>query len=1443
MADDISFDFNTTETRRQVGLLEKSLDNLFETIKKVDTVSLDKARRELEQIGKSSSVGLQNLSKNVQSEFDKVQSIVQTAQGRFSLGQVRALQAAQASIANSLGESRATLNVHLIEMGQNAKAVYARNLHELETMGQEAAAKVYKGLASSAPRLTPDQENIRELNRYASAVETIAQKIQRSRDRLADEGGKRYLGPVSWRIFEPDRMLSSAMHKDNELIQKELSSYYANLEKASALKLQIQERLSTGSVGAVRAASPRMTMENREQQYAEAMSAMRSHYTNLGAVPSPFNDLPKTLDNVAEKSKAVSTAFKGLTVDSNDAHAAVRGLASGFGAMWLTYGRIIPLMAGAAVSGLTKRVFDIGSDVEYNIKAMEVLGMSTGGVRLAIQTMAEKSMFSMREMSEAMVRLGQSGLNVKESLQVLQPAAELATAGMVDLKTSTDLLLQVNSLFGLSAGDTTKTAAKLFEVTKAGVLNVENLKGSFKAASETNTRFGKSLEETLAIYGVLAKAGIKDSAGGTAAVNFLRDMSIRSGEAGKAVKTLEDTVNKVRAAGEKPWKFSMFNADKSQKTAVEGFRELNEQLQKLDPEKADELLAKIGSDRGLRTFFSIVREGTAAIDEMVNKLKNVKGDETFLAANGMLDTVKGAAAQLRSAFEKSMDMVFDTNATSFKTFILDIRDAINSPEFVLGVNQMVTSIKQLYDILTLVYPAAKLFLEVWVGYKVLQMGTVAVQGLAAAISMLPRSMTQATLAAQTMGAVSLGTASALNSTATMAAAAGGGLGLLGTAVRFLANPIVGVITTLGVLGATWYATRDAARTSLGETTDEVLRSGKVNVAQFQLEIDKLRVLQGLRNAPASPYKVLDDNIVSAQTELANLKAQAAKPTRTGVVGATEEAIASKRAARIVTLEAEINQKLKALDRARTKDAVEEQEARMKAERKAQEEQDRLKGTLTTPDMSAPKGKSELEKAQDKAKALTKTAAEYAAAANAETESVNALTEVEKKRVKTMTDVALLRAEYLSSSPAVQAAIRKETDKAMELANAALEDDKVRQARDSRVKSAKEMAEILEKARSSSRAFWEKDTNAQAKTAETNALNLALVNMTRAQKASATAINEANAQFATGMEPLTKLLEEAQSKLDTLYSTAAKKDVGQSGTPNFDAASQEALIVEATIARLRIEINTYKELAAAKAAARGNAAEAAVIREDLQKSTVDFAAGAKNALTDYLDNTTDVAGDTKNAFKKAFSGMEDAIVSFTKTGKFSVSDMATSIISDLIRIQIQQSITRPLGNALASFMPSFFGPSSPAAAQPAGLTLQSSPMISSLIPSAKGNVFQSPGLSAYSGQIVNTPTTFAFAKGGGLMGEAGPEAIMPLTRAANGKLGVQSTGGSSNVQVIVNNNSTNTQIDKKESTDSRGNRSVELTISDMVAGEVRRSGSSVHNAVRGTFGASPKLVGR
>lgn len=151
----------------------------------------------------------------------------------------------------------------------------------------------------------------------------------------------------------------------------------------------------------------------------------------------------------------------------------------------------------------------------------------------------------------------------------------------------------------------------------------------------------------------------------------------------------------------------------------------------------------------------------------------------------------------------------------------------------------------------------------------------------------------------------------------------------------------------------------------------------------------------------------------------------------------------------------------------------------------------------------------------------------------------------------------------------------------------------------------------------------------------------------------------------------------------------------------------------------------------------------------------------------------------NAVKDAFSNLGTGIIdAFTKGGN--VAQNFFSLILNKIG-QVGESLLNTGLNSLLNIgLGSLFG-------APTGGVMGNG-LWGSAIFSAKGNVFSSPSLSAYSGQIVNQPTMFAFAKGAGVMGEAGPEAIMPLRRTPDGRLGVAAmndNGGGSMGDLIVN----------------------------------------------------------
>ncbi|WP_440591071.1 phage tail tape measure protein [Salmonella enterica] len=165
---------------------------------------------------------------------------------------------------------------------------------------------------------------------------------------------------------------------------------------------------------------------------------------------------------------------------------------------------------------------------------------------------------------------------------------------------------------------------------------------------------------------------------------------------------------------------------------------------------------------------------------------------------------------------------------------------------------------------------------------------------------------------------------------------------------------------------------------------------------------------------------------------------------------------------------------------------------------------------------------------------------------------------------------------------------------------------------------------------------------------------------------------------------------------------------------------------------------------------------------------DWTQGASRALDNFLAQGSNVAGMTENVFTNAFNGMADGIANFALTGKMDFRSFTVSILSDLAKMEARIAASKLLGSVLGIFG---FGASA-GGSTPSG-AYNSAAL--SVIPNADGGVYRSAGLSQYSGSIVDRPTFFQFARGAAVMGEAGPEAILPLCRGTDGKLGVVAAG--------------------------------------------------------------------
>ncbi|EMD4757188.1 phage tail tape measure protein [Salmonella enterica] len=224
----------------------------------------------------------------------------------------------------------------------------------------------------------------------------------------------------------------------------------------------------------------------------------------------------------------------------------------------------------------------------------------------------------------------------------------------------------------------------------------------------------------------------------------------------------------------------------------------------------------------------------------------------------------------------------------------------------------------------------------------------------------------------------------------------------------------------------------------------------------------------------------------------------------------------------------------------------------------------------------------------------------------------------------------------------------------------------------------------------------------------------------------------------------KIQQQYQDKLEQL-----KRDSKAKGTYGSDEYLQAEQELQASLDRRLAEWADYNA--------------------KVDASQGDWTLGASRALDNFLAQGSNVAGMTENVFTNAFNGMADGIANFALTGKRDFRSFTVSILADLAKMEARIAASKLLGSVLGMFG---FGASA-GGSTPSGAY---SSAALSVIPNADGGVYRSAGLSQYSGSIVNRPTFFAFARGAAVMGEAGPEAILPLRRGANGKLGVVAAGG-------------------------------------------------------------------
>ncbi len=270
------------------------------------------------------------------------------------------------------------------------------------------------------------------------------------------------------------------------------------------------------------------------------------------------------------------------------------------------------------------------------------------------------------------------------------------------------------------------------------------------------------------------------------------------------------------------------------------------------------------------------------------------------------------------------------------------------------------------------------------------------------------------------------------------------------------------------------------------------------------------------------------------------------------------------------------------------------------------------------------------------------------------------------------------------------------------------------------------------------------------------------------------------------KPLARGAEEYKEKIATAKS-ASTMGTGQLYTPAVDRQLAKDRIdqIDRDLPNLLAQVAAGSE-EAAKAVAKYR-----LEREQLVSKTAGtWQEGLREGMSEYAMQTQNYATLAKAAFVSSMNQMESALEKFATTGKLNFRSLAASIMADLARMTMKAAMS-PLFTMLGTAAMGLFSSAASTAANSSQFSLASGMAgQNSTMGLGSGLTFNGPrlakggefsgGISGLSSQILTSPTLFKFAAGStGLAGEAGPEAIVPLARDSQGRLGIRNSGAAGN----------------------------------------------------------------
>ena len=429
------------------------------------------------------------------------------------------------------------------------------------------------------------------------------------------------------RLLKLDPTNTELLTQKQKLLKDAISSTSEKLETLKEAQKQAKEQLERGELGQDKYDALQREIVETEQELKRLQEQAATTSVTLEKIAAAGDKFEKAGDSITNAGKQISVAS-----------AAVTGL--GVAAVKTAADFDSAMANVAAISGAT------GDDLQ--------------ALRDKAREMGEKTKFSASEAADAMSYMAMAGWKTGDMLSGIEGIMNLAAASGEDLATTSDIVTDALTAFGLTAEDSAHFADILAAASSNANTNVSMMGETFKYCAPVAGALGYSAEDVAEAIGLMGNAGIKSTQAGTA----LRTMMTKlQGELKLSGEALGEVT--IQTA----------NADGSMRELSDILADCRTAFSKMSESEAAAAAETLVGKNAMSGFLALMNSAPGDIDKLRNAIENCDGSAEDMAAimqdnlNGQLTILKSQLEELAISFGEMLMPVIRKVVTAVQGFV------------------------------------------------------------------------------------------------------------------------------------------------------------------------------------------------------------------------------------------------------------------------------------------------------------------------------------------------------------------------------------------------------------------------------------------------------------------------------------------------------------------------------------------------------------------------------------------------------------------------------------------------------------------------------------------------------------------------------------------------------------------------------------------------------